>query len=139
MALPWYSTLLFPNRSLNSVNTAAREAVLDNRRPFPVLFISFAPFRRVFLSDEKILGSYHALVAEDVVNLAEVMTAQVNEIIWTFAKVVTVQYQIPVNTQYSGTDSVFLTSWKMAKGGRRYVHEDGIASTFGPIFYHVVF
>lgn len=33
--------------------------------------------RRVFLSDEKILGCYHPLVAEDVVNLAEVMTALV--------------------------------------------------------------
>lgn len=38
----------------------------------------FVCFRRVFLSDEKILGSYHALVAEDVVNLAEVMSAQVS-------------------------------------------------------------
>lgn len=29
------------------------------------------------MSDEKILGPYHALVAEDVVNLAEVYAAQV--------------------------------------------------------------
>lgn len=35
--------------------------------------------RRVFLSDEKILGCYHPLVAEDVVNLAEIMTALVSE------------------------------------------------------------
>ena len=28
-------------------------------------------YRRVFLSDEKVLGCYHPLVAEDVVNLAE--------------------------------------------------------------------
>lgn len=35
--------------------------------------------RRVFLSDEKILGCYHPLVAEDVVNLAEIMTALVRE------------------------------------------------------------
>ena len=34
--------------------------------------------RRVFLSDEKILGCYHPLVAEDVVNLAEIMTALVS-------------------------------------------------------------
>ncbi|CAM9786141.1 unnamed protein product, partial [Ectocarpus fasciculatus] len=36
---------------------------------------AFPLFRRVFLSDEKILGCYHPLVAEDVVNLAEIMTA----------------------------------------------------------------
>lgn len=35
--------------------------------------------RRVFLSDEKILGCYHPLVAEDVVNLAEIMTALVSK------------------------------------------------------------
>lgn len=36
--------------------------------------------RRVFLSDEKILGCYHPLVAEDVVNLAEIMTALVSKV-----------------------------------------------------------
>ncbi|CAB1107763.1 unnamed protein product [Ectocarpus sp. CCAP 1310/34] len=39
---------------------------------------AFPLFRRVFLSDAKILGCYHPLVAEDVVNLA-IMTALVRE------------------------------------------------------------